>query len=303
MSIFKCVQDTPSHITLIIFGIKLHILKPSIRKDRVNFANQFVNMEVSQIPKAQGTLRLVQEANAGLLKIFDKICKENNLNYWMDFGTLLGAIRHKGFIPWDDDIDVGMPREDYERFIELFKNGFKDYPDYYCLLSSNGRNKCFLKIKHKKTDNVTLDVFPYDFYYSKLDDDGKQLLSKRINKLIGVNPFYCCNDEEKIRTHFKKITARKILKGNPIREEKPAMFLGIDYPHKWKNKVFDYESIFPLKTTDFEGYEFSCPNSPDKVLKTIYNDYMSIPQNTYPRHTAYNMMKEDEIEVLKAVKG
>ncbi len=71
--------------------------------------------------KQRNLLRLVQTANLGLLKILDKLCKENNITYWLDFGTLLGAKRHKGFIPWDDDVDIGMPREDYERFFQAFR--------------------------------------------------------------------------------------------------------------------------------------------------------------------------------------
>ena len=59
-----------------------------------------------------------------MMKIFDELCKENNFEYWLDFGNLLGAVRHKGFIPWDDDVDLGMPREDYEKFIELYKNDY-----------------------------------------------------------------------------------------------------------------------------------------------------------------------------------
>ena len=91
------------------------------------------------IPKAEGTLRLVQEAEAGFLDLFQKFCEENNLRYWIDFGTLLGAIRHKGFIPWDDDIDIAMPRDDYERLISDFKDGFPNYPDFEMFFSNNKR--------------------------------------------------------------------------------------------------------------------------------------------------------------------
>ena len=66
-------------------------------------------------------LRVVQEKLLELLKFYDSFCKKHNLKYWLAGGSMIGAIREGGIIPWDDDIDVFMPREDYEKFIELFK--------------------------------------------------------------------------------------------------------------------------------------------------------------------------------------
>lgn len=66
------------------------------------------NVDITSLPPATGQIRDVQLSNLELLKELDYVCKKNNLQYWLDFGTLIGAIRHKGFIPWDDDIDTGM---------------------------------------------------------------------------------------------------------------------------------------------------------------------------------------------------
>ena len=67
-------------------------------------------------------LKELQEYELDILKYFDKICKDNNLEYFLAYGSLIGAMRHKGFIPWDDDIDIQMPRPDYNRFIEIYDN-------------------------------------------------------------------------------------------------------------------------------------------------------------------------------------
>ena len=67
------------------------------------------------LPPATGSTRLLQEGCAQLMTEFDQLCRDNNLPYWLDFGSLLGAVRHHGFIPWDDDTDLGMMREDIDR--------------------------------------------------------------------------------------------------------------------------------------------------------------------------------------------
>lgn len=301
---FRFDKDTASHITLVIFGVKLHCLKHEIRKRRKELTESYNNTNISEIPKASGQLRLIQTANLGLLKIFDKICKENDINYWLDFGTLLGAVRHKGFIPWDDDIDVGMVREDYEKFISLFKNGFKDYPELYCYFSNNHRNKCFVKVKHKQSDNVLIDIFPYDYYHKKLTFIEKNKLSKAIAKFIKPQFHKYFESDDEIREHFRIVTSKHILHNKDVKpEEKPALFWGIDFPHKWVNKVYDYENIFPLKDILFEDAFFPCPNMPNNVLTNIYHDYLSIPKNTYPRHTSYIEMGNNEVLALKELAG
>ena len=72
------------------------------------------------------TLQDIQSFSLEILKVVDKFCKENNITYFLAYGTLLGAVRHKGFIPWDDDIDILLPRPDYERLLKTFNvPGFK----------------------------------------------------------------------------------------------------------------------------------------------------------------------------------
>lgn len=300
--IFKIEKSTPSHISFRIFGIKLNYLRPSIKKERKEIAAYYQSFKsASDIPNAQGDLRLIQEANAGFLKIFDEICIKNNFKYWIDFGTLLGSIRHNGFIPWDDDIDVSMPREDYERFISTFINGFNDYPELEMVFENNKRNKCFIKIQHKYSENLFIDIFPYDFYYKNLNDEEKTELSQKIAESRNTKTSKKFKTIEDIRNNFKKITNEKILENKKIESETPALFMGVDFPHKWKNKVFDYDMIFPLQRKNFEGKEIYSPNKPEEILKRIYGNFMSIPKDSYPRHSNYKDINPKERTLLESL--
>ena len=73
----------------------------------------------------QENLRIIQKKGIGILKEFIRVCQEHDLTYFIISGTLLGAVRHGGFIPWDDDIDIGMPRSDYDRLASLFQDEFE----------------------------------------------------------------------------------------------------------------------------------------------------------------------------------
>ena len=139
--------------------------------DQLQTLHYFNNLfhDYSMIPQTDDpNLRILQECDAIQLAIFDKICYKYNLKYWLDFGTLLGAVRHHGFIPWDDDMDVAMPRQDYRKIRdvvtkELGSIGFEI-----------GNTKWFgFGYKHYKT-GIWVDVFPLDeidngntLYYSK----------------------------------------------------------------------------------------------------------------------------------------
>ena len=143
--IFKKETGNASHNSFRIFGIKFRLLKSQIAKERKKFAQYYTSFDnVREIPKAQGNIREIQKAYCGFLKTFDKICQENNLKYWIDFGTLLGAIRHDGFIPWDDDVDLSMPREDYEKLIEKLSNGLDTYPNIEIFFENNNTLSLFI---------------------------------------------------------------------------------------------------------------------------------------------------------------
>lgn len=295
--IFSVDTKSSNRVIVYFLGIKFRHLKASIKDKYEKYT-----CPVSEIPKATGILRKIQLANLKMMLIFDKLCKENNYQYWIDFGNLLGAVRHGGFIPWDDDVDLGMVRDDYENFIEKYKNGIPDDENLYLEYNNNGKNKCFLKIKHKNLPNVALDIFPYDFYYKRLEEDEKLLatdeMRKARNKFIYrlLQPFYM-NNPEGMRKRFFKIRDNVVLKGNKVKkEEMPSLFYGLDYPHPYKNYFFDYDKIFPLKKIKFENRDLACPNDDISILEQVFGDYMSIPDDCYPRHANSESFDEKALD-------
>lgn len=261
--------------------------------------------DVTCIPPAQGFLRSYQLALLAMLVETDRICQKYGIRYWLSGGTLLGAKRHKGFIPWDDDIDIDMIRDDYEKFISVFNSNTVN-PDLYCEYwkDKHANATCILKIRHKKIKQIFIDIFPYDFYYKDLDSQEKCVLNKKIKfirKVLSLCPNGFC--AEGLNKLFQQITVNKINKNKTVDETKhPVLHWGIDFPHRWNNWIYNYNHIFPLQKMRFERYEFNCPNNTDYMLHNIYKEYMKLPKKIHLHHIDVNSFTQDEIAELDKLK-
>ena len=246
-----------------------------------------VSTDITKIPKATGNLRKIQEANSILLKIIDKICKKYRLKYWISFGTLLGAIRHSGFIPWDDDLDISMMRSDYEKLFKILKNEFKN-TEFYLIRSE------IIRIYYSNTP-LQLDIFPWDLYYKKINNlKEKEIIINKISqqqKKINYN-WENLNNLKNIITNlsYNEICALKdkyILKGKTSNINiKPAIFRGLETPSgkTQKSEIYNYNDIFPLKKIKFEKLNLYCPNKYKKILTEEYINPFDFPTNFYSKH-------------------
>ena len=230
--------------------------------------------DISQFPKAQGPLRELQLADTRMIAIVDKVLRKHGIRYWLDFGTMLGAVRHKGFIPWDDDIDLAIPRNDYEKALKILKEELSPYSfEIRECLSWYG-----IGYRHEDT-GIWADLFPVDFCTTDANDP------QAVEKLKKE----CSTYRKKFSRECKGYNRQSILRlmGETIPEicdEKEARSL------LYTNEMGEFyllrtEDVFPTETADFEGLSMSVPANADACLRCIYGSgYMNYPPNGFPHH-------------------
>lgn len=233
-----------------------------------------------------------------LLLAFDRVCKANNLKYFLMHGTLLGAIRHNGFIPWDDDIDVAMLREDYDRLLEIASKEFSTPYFFQTPYTDNGYFFSFPKLRNENTTGISvsfqfeqfnqglfLDIFPLD----NCPMEDAQIRYNRINELNLDNSNYMRksspDDSDKIR--FAKHSGR-----NPLDVIKEIEYIQTMYKNNenclyvnnsactvyaYKKFIYKKELFKEAVNHKFECFEFPIPAGWKEILETNYGDYMRMP--------------------------
>lgn len=294
-------SETRNLIT--ILGFKIKIAKREIAKERqenVFYQYKKDKIDITKVPPAQGLLRDIQLANLALLKELTYVCEKNNFKYILDAGTLLGAIRHKGFIPWDDDIDILMFREDYEKFVSAFKNTTRNsdiYAEYHRDKDTN--SQYFIKIKHKKCPFLGVDIFPLDTYGKHLSLKEQLKATNKICKILKhlkkeIDP-NISNKETK--TILTKTMKEKILLSST--NENGDFVYGVDFAHKLKNWFLDRDIVLPLRKIRFEDSKYTTVNKPKEFLKNIYGDYMKYPKKMKILHYSYKNLASEQLETIK----
>ncbi len=251
-------------------------------------------------------LKKVQMVQLEIAREIKRVCEKNNLTVFLSCGTLLGAIRHKGFIPWDDDLDMGMLRDDYKKFIliankELDKKYSMiewrsdiEYPHPMIKVVKNGTILKEKKRKDNSNHGIWVDIFPFDHVPNNKKERNWQKKEIMFYRAIARAKCHCAtwylND---------KILFRKWVKNLPIR------FLSLFFTKKYAAYKYEYaaekfndlpcnnyydngcdsydEQIIPEAVFDgvieveFEGEKFWAPKGYELYLKTIYGNYMKLP--------------------------
>lgn len=240
-------------------------------------------------------LRKAQNRLLEMMVWFDSLMRDNNIPYYLDYGTLLGAVRHKGFIPWDDDVDVSIPYNYYARAIEIIrktnhphfvlqdKKSDKYYFDKWDRIRDVNSQYCVSPHEHgfnmhnlKKYKGLQIDLFPCDdkvnnklqIFFSKCNisrgivnrygvSTGTIIIA---NLLFRVEIFVCkC---------FRLLTSRK---------EKITQTYGMRF---YNGKTHKKNDVFPLGEIVFENHLFLAPNNPEAILNDYYGDYTQLPEES-----------------------
>ena len=240
------------------------------------------------------------------LVYFDNLCKEQGWGFFLGYGTLIGAARHKGFIPWDDDIDIWMLSNDYHRMLAYFKERNYVIDKYRCLSSFHGSFPLpFTKICDMKTSSqpkknieipglgVGVDIFPL-YYLGDNSDDiyafkkkisfiEKALIYSMYRNLSDVNEtgrslrrtliyIFCKTVGSKTWSRLFMRNAVKYM--NSTRTEFCGTLSSMNGP---AIPIFSSNVFEDVGTMQFEGYDFPAPADYDTVLRSLYGDYMQLP--------------------------
>lgn len=239
-------------------------------------------------------LRTHQKELTELLKIFADICKEHDIQWWLCSGTLLGAARHKGFIPWDDDVDVAMMKKDYRKLKRVMRN-WKDSRYFLHTMENDIEYKnAFGHFAYKEAGKfVCFDVFPMEkssrfaahmgkFFYCNMHHPTKYIKNKIIRRV-------CIRLIEAINFGFLIPIVRLIALINPKKQYHYILGSGF-----WKS-AFYIEDIFPLSTLEFEGCMLPVPGNTNAYLTKIYGDWTKMPTEEQIRKSIHSIEYSKEI--------
>jgi lipopolysaccharide cholinephosphotransferase len=246
-----------------------------------------------------GRLRRAQMKMLAMLEVVDAICLKHGLDYWLDAGTLLGAIRHQGFIPWDDDMDIAMPRDSYEAFLQIAPSEIPEHmwlqtaqtdPGFYNVatpLKIRDRRSRYIEKHEQINENYVQGIFIDVFVYDTMPVKPRvrqcyKFISKKISRILKTQYSLVLSGHN---TGIYKMLGRCIPK--PLLEKCLAQiiknanssnspYLGRGYQCVGKNLI-NKEDIYPLKRTLFETGLFNVCHRPETILSQQYGDFMSLP--------------------------
>ena len=269
-----------------------------------------------------------KELLVNMMARLDEYFKQNNIEYYLAYGTLLGAVRHQGFIPWDDDIDIVVPRKDFYKLIHLVEKNPEELEKVNLSILEYGRQKKSYHQRFKYADNRTvmkefgkdrnavfIDVFPLDCLKSKKTKFVKKLI------LFLDSISVLCYSGETVRTGIKGFISKMIIGANKLLGqsrmtdfyEKCVLCLSKYKKDGYFGYLEDVKSPRSLNSVEyykekaylkFETLVLPCAGGYENILTEMYGDYLQIPpENERHNHSEYVMYWRDghSIEEIRNV--
>lgn len=245
----------------------------------------------------------IREIQYEILKVTAEFCDANEIQYFLTGGTLLGAVRHQGFIPWDDDIDIAMPRPDYNRFLEKSGGHLGKYYDVIVPENHPAHARVFMRVVDNRTlcvhkyyrkkyrTGLGIDVFPMDGVPEEEAEYQEYFQTmRRLKKqfdLAQAAPFKSTGLLRMLAKTAAIIPAAVIGREKPYRKimETAAKYpyeksrrVGITTGFYFEKEVLVKKELYPAVDLPFEESTFHAPACYDKYLRQLYGDYMQLPK-------------------------
>ena len=267
------------------------------------------NSQPSSPVEETSDIRKAQHIMLYIMTEIDKLCERHNIAWWLDAGTLLGAVRHKGFIPWDDDADIGMLREDFDSFIRVAPQSLPEdlYLEYFFLDEKISRTICRVRYRYsvlkelgdQKGGGVFVDILPFDrynitgtpplwryrlsktLYYCdaavRWGGHGEGFVGWKSKVMKCLVPFLRL--VSRVDANWYPHIIRRLLPGAVRKAHRePTILICYGFELPWRNFVYPLAEIFPVRYASFEGRRFPIPRETDAVLRKLYGDtYMTPP--------------------------
>lgn len=275
------------------------IIENSVDPDIVIAGKQFENKNAHNYD-----LKKIHNQVLDILQEIDRICRKHNLTYFLSAGTALGAIRHKGFIPWDDDADIGMLREDYNRFRKIVQSelGNAYYyqtmgkgSSFYRNFDQVGKNNSAFVLYNMKDLNIHhgihVDIFPFDYvsederrrteHVKEVQKYRTLLFNKLVPHVINTKNLWkrLIINREYYRMKFIPLRSLQERMEGTLTQHlgKEEQYVADLLTHYKKIMYFRKSDILPVKYIEFEGMKLPVPNNLDAYLTMMYGDYMTPP--------------------------
>lgn len=268
--------------------------------------------DITKCKPATGNFRQLQIVRLKFLMLFKKICEKHNLTYWLDFGSLIGVYRHKGFIPWDDDIDISMDVRSYFKLPDIVNSELNEY-GIEAQIGTRGKT-CILRVMDMKDGFIYTDVFP--FKYANNPNLSKEEMFEKLTKIrkdfwnkYSKDDFN--SGRYNIRDKYEELLGMYKNAGINVQDEEGGTYLFRDIISMSNNKmqsIHYIDNVLPFQDGDFDGIKAKIPN---RILEYLdeadngnYGNIMLFPSlaSNYTTHSATKQSGNDDFEKRMSAK-